>query len=134
MNVLNSLVSSRGLLGSPLLADSPSMVEIGTLGVAGLGGPMLGKVVFSVLALIACVTVHEFGHAYVADRLGALVELGVRTFVDWQSSLPEPPLLDAHDSADGVYGWPWDEPRTGAADVGAAADRAQAPKPESRVD
>ena len=30
----------------------------------------LGVVVLSVIALILCVAVHEFGHAYVADRLG----------------------------------------------------------------
>jgi Zn-dependent protease len=30
----------------------------------------VAMVVFNVLALILCVAVHEFGHAYVADRLG----------------------------------------------------------------
>lgn len=30
----------------------------------------VGFVVANVLALIMCITVHEFGHAYVADRLG----------------------------------------------------------------
>lgn len=44
------------------------------LGVAALpiGGPVrtAGYVVANVLALIMCVAVHEFGHAFVADRLG----------------------------------------------------------------
>lgn len=34
------------------------------------GADKLGMVFLSVVALILCVTVHEFGHAYVADRLG----------------------------------------------------------------
>ena len=41
----------------------------GTLGVADASA-LAAHVVISVITLILCVAVHEFGHAYVADRLG----------------------------------------------------------------
>ena len=51
-----------GYLGSLAAAD----VSVQLAGVAEAAV----RVVFSVSILILCVTVHEFGHAYVADRLG----------------------------------------------------------------
>lgn len=62
--------AASGLFGS--LADSAAA----SLGTGGLGtqlasvSALAGHVIFSVVALILCVAVHEFGHAYVADRLG----------------------------------------------------------------
>ncbi|HNN94290.1 MAG TPA: site-2 protease family protein [Pseudomonadota bacterium] len=53
-------------------ADALLAVSIPTL-VTQLGlavGDVALRVVISVTALIMCVTVHEFGHAFVADRLG----------------------------------------------------------------
>lgn len=37
---------------------------------AQFSGATAGYVILKVLALIVCITVHEFGHAFVADRLG----------------------------------------------------------------
>mgnify|MGYP000914759642 CR=1 FL=1 len=49
---------------SPLLAAAPLALAGGIL------DNSLAHVVLSVVTLIMCVTVHEFGHAFVADRLG----------------------------------------------------------------
>lgn len=75
MNLLRFLDVIPAILENSLLAqaqapDTSQSIGVGTLGVAGLGSASLGVVVINVLALIACVTVHEFGHAFVADRLG----------------------------------------------------------------
>ena len=73
MNLLRVLDVIPAIPENSLLAQAPDTTQsigVGTLGAAGLGSASLGFVVINVLALIACVTVHEFGHAYVADRLG----------------------------------------------------------------
>lgn len=66
--------AASGLFSS--LASSLADSAAASLGASGLGAQLAsasalaGHVVFSVVALILCVAVHEFGHAYVADRLG----------------------------------------------------------------
>ena len=60
----------------------------------------MAVVVIHVLTLIACVTVHEFGHAYVADRLGdplpreqGRVTLNPLAHMDWLGTVLFPALM-----------------------------------------
>lgn len=68
-----AVVATHWLTGaaSGLSDSSGSLVGVAALG-AQLGSvaALAGHVAFTVVALILCVAVHEFGHAYVADRLG----------------------------------------------------------------
>jgi Zn-dependent protease len=68
-----AVVATHWLTGaaSGLSDSSGSLVGVAALG-AQLGSvaAVAGHVAFTVVALILCVAVHEFGHAYVADRLG----------------------------------------------------------------
>lgn len=53
-----------------MVDSSLAMAADVALNLATSGLDIALRVVVNVLALIMCVTVHEFGHAYVADRLG----------------------------------------------------------------
>jgi Zn-dependent protease len=47
-----------------------TLATAGALPLLALGQFDLGRAIIYVICLILCVAVHEFGHAYVADRLG----------------------------------------------------------------
>lgn len=51
-------------------AAVPTLLAAGPLPLLALGQVDIGRAVLFVLFLIMCVAVHEFGHAWVADRLG----------------------------------------------------------------
>ncbi len=106
MNLLRILDPSaaipafNSLLAPAQAPATPQSIWVGHLGLAGLGSASLGFVVMNVLALIACVTVHEFGHAYVADRLGdplprqqGRVTLNPLAHIDWLGTVIFPALM-----------------------------------------
>lgn len=80
--------------------EAASLLPSGLLASASSGAASLAVVVIQVLALIACVTVHEFGHAFVADRLGdplpreqGRVTLNPLAHIDWLGTVIFPVLM-----------------------------------------
>lgn len=64
------LDTSLGLLAHTAAGTALPPLALVAAQLASSGLEVAARVVSSVVALIMCITVHEFGHAWVADRLG----------------------------------------------------------------
>lgn len=94
------LMNNLSFLSGSGFSISEPAAALGLLGSGADWGRSLGFAAIYVMALVACVTVHEFGHAYVADRLGdplpreqGRVTLNPLAHIDWLGTVIFPALM-----------------------------------------